>query len=299
MHKFLKDPLLHFLVIGIGLFVLFEVVSGGEAGYDRKVIEVNNDTLLNFLQFRTRAFEPSMAAARMGALDDEQLENLIGEFVREEALHREALALGMDQNDYIIKQRLIQSIEFITAGFAQAGIKLSDEDVESYYLDNRENYAIEPFATFTHVFFSTELHGKEEAKAQALGKLDEMNEQQVPFHEAPGHGDRFLYATNYVEREPGFVASHFGPQMAEAVFELQPNEIVWQGPFESPYGFHVILLTRKDAGRIPELTEVVDIVRYDAERDAINAQKDKAIQGIVDTYEVRRNLIEFSEGSAE
>ena len=77
--------------------------------------------------------------------------------------------------------------------------------------------------------------------------------------------------------------------MAEEVFALESSDSTWHGPFESQYGMHLVLLTRKSEGRYPELAEIKAVVRDDAERDAIAALKNIAIQAIVDTYEVRRS----------
>ncbi len=222
-------------------------------------------------------------------MSEEELERLISDYVREEALHREAKALGVEKNDYIIKRRMIQSIEFITDGFVTAAVDVSDNDIAAHYAANREDYYINPFVTFTHVFFDGERHSRDETLALATAKLAELNRQQVPFSHAPRHGDRFPYFVNYVERDPQFVVSHFGSSMAEAVFALDPAEETWHGPFESQYGMHLVLLTRKAEGRYPELAEIEAIVRDDAERDASAALKDKAIQAIVDTYEIRRS----------
>ncbi len=289
MKKILKDPLIYFLLFGFGLFVLFDVVASDEAAYDSRVINVDRDALLTFVQYRLRAFEPRAAAARLDNMPEDELDRLIADYVREEALHREAQALGMDKNDYIIKRRMIQSIEFITDGFVTAAVDVSDEDVSAYYEANREDYYVSPFVTFTHVFFDGERHSRDDAFGLARTKLAELNEQQVPFSSAPGHGDRFPYFVNYVERDPQFVASHFGVPMAKQVFALDPDDATWHGPFESEYGLHLVLLTRKAEGRYPDLTEIEAGVRDDAERDAIAALKDKAIQAIVDTYEVRRS----------
>ncbi len=65
MKKVLKDPLVHFLALGLGLFVLFDLVASDEAAYDSKVIDVDRDTLLTFVQYRSRAFEPQAEAARL------------------------------------------------------------------------------------------------------------------------------------------------------------------------------------------------------------------------------------------
>jgi len=289
MRKILTDPLVYFLALGLGLFMLFNLVASDEAAYDSKVINVDRDALLTFVQYRSRAFEPQAAAARLDGMSEEELKRLVSDYVREEALHREAKALGVDKNDYIIKRRMIQSIEFITDGFVTAAVDVSDDDIAAHYEANREDYYINPYVTFTHVFFDGERHGGDGTFALATAKLAELNEQQVPFSDAPGHGDRFPYFLNYVERDPQFVASHFGPEMAQAVLALEPAEATWHGPFESEYGMHLVQLSRKAEGRYPELADIEAVVRDDAERDAIAALKDIAIQAIVDTYEVRRS----------
>ena len=109
----------------------------------------------------------------------------------------------------------------------------------------------------------------------------------VAFSDAPQHGDRFLYHVNYVERTPDYIASHFGLPMAKALFELEPNEFVWRGPFDSPYGVHLVLLTTSEPGRDPELAELEGRVREDATRARIREETDAAITDIVDSYEVR------------
>ncbi len=290
MNKIRKDPLVHFLALGLGLFVLFDLVASDDAAYDSRVINVDRDSLLTFVQYRSRAFEPQAAAARLDNMSEDELDRLIADYVREEALHREAKALGVDKNDYIIKRRMIQSIEFITDGFVTAAVDVSDDVIAAHYEVNREDYYINPFVTFTHVFFDGERHSRDEALALATAKLEELNSHQVPFSDAPGHGDRFPFFLNYVERDPQFVASHFGVPMAEKIFRLESSDSTWHGPFESQYGMHLVLMTRKAEGRYPALAEIKAVVRDDAERDAFATLKDQAIQAIVDTYEVRRSF---------
>ena len=290
MNKLLREPLLHFLLLGVALFVLFEFVAGDEASYDENVIVVDRNNLLTFVQFRARAFEPGAAASYLDKLQGDELERLIDDYVREEALHRQAVALGVDENDYVIKRRMIQSIEFITNGFVTAALNLDEEDIEAYFEANIDDYYINPFVTYTHVFYETDKRGDDAALALAEAKLTELNTARVPFAEAPGHGDRFPYFLNYVERDPEFVASHFGRGMAEEIFALEPDAELWRGPFESPYGYHLVLLTKKVEGRYPGLDEIRERVRGDAEQAEIDTMQDKAIQAIVDTYEVRRAL---------
>lgn len=290
MKKLLKEPLFHFLVAGLGLFVLFQIVGNDEAVYDDKVIVVDRDALLTFIQFRARAFEPGKAQAYLDSLSPGDLDELVDDFSREEALYREALALGVDQNDYVIKRRMIQSIEFITNGFVTASVDPTDADVEAYFAAHRDDYYISPHVTFTHVYFEKEGRGAEEAAKLAATKLAELNSEHVPFTGAPAHGDRFPYFLNYVEREPGTVAAHFGEAMAAQLFDLMPDDSRWRGPFESTYGYHLVLLTKNVEGRYPDLAEVNASVRSDAEQAAIDSMQEEMIRAIVDTYEVRRTF---------
>ncbi len=287
MNKLLREPLVHFLAIGVALFVLFNVVGPDDAEADSKTIVVDRNALLTFVQYRSKAFNPEVAASRLDALNETELQLLIDDYVREEALHREALALGMDESDYVIKQRLIQSLKFITNGFVSSAVDVSDEEVAEYYEENKDDYYVDPYATFTHVYFSSDRHGAEEAKALAGAKLEQLNAENVPFSESTRHGDRFLYNVNYVERTEEFVASHFGRSMAAEVFALEADEATWHGPFESAYGYHLVMLTRRVDGVQPPLEEIYDAVREDALRLALIRANDKAEQAIVETYDVR------------
>jgi hypothetical protein len=287
LNKLLREPLVHFLAIGLGLFVLFNLVAPDDGDLDNRTIVVDRNALLTFLQFRSKAFNPEVAAARLDALGDAELQLLIDNYVREEALHREALALGMDQNDYVIKQRLIQSIQFITNGFVSAAVDVTEEDIAEYYEANRDDYYVDPYATFTHVFFSKDLHGDEQARQLAEAKIAELNTAQVPFSGSTQHGDRYLYNVNYVERTEDFVASHFGRAMAAAVFALEPDDSQWRGPFESAYGYHLVMLTKRTEGLYPPLADIEDTVREDVLRIKVDEQNERAVQAIVDTYEVR------------
>lgn len=287
----IREPLVHFLAIGVGLFVLYGFVTPDGDDVGGKTIVVDRNALLTFVQYRSKAFNPDVASARLDALSDAELGLLIDDYVREEALHREALALGMDANDYVIKQRLIQSIRFITNGFVSAAIDVSDEDVAAYYEANKDDYFVVPYVTFTHVYFSSDRHGAEQARVLAEAKLAELNEARVPFSESTRHGERFLYNVNYVERTQDFVGSHFGRQMAEAVFAIEPDDKQWYGPFESAYGHHVVMLTKRTDGIYPPLAEIEDAVRDDVTRVRIDEQNDLAVQAIVDTYDVRMNYV--------
>jgi len=287
LKRFLKEPLVHFLAAGLGLFVLFGLVNRDEGDADPNVVIVDRDSLLTFVQYRIKAFNPALAEQKLEAMSGEELDHFIDDYVREEVLHREALLLGLDEDDYVIRRRLVQKLEYITEGFAEGSTDLDEAAVQRYFDANKEDYYVEPFVTFTHVFFQTEDRPREEARALAEKELVKLNRNSVPFTDAPQHGDRFLYHVNYVERTPDYVGSHFGPAMARALFELEPNDFLWRGPFDSAYGVHLVLLTTNQPGRVPELAELEGRVREDARRAAVRAETEAAIADVVDAYDVR------------
>ncbi len=289
--KFLKDPLAHFLALGLGLFLLYAALNpGGGTLDDPKTIAVDRDALLTFVQYRTKTFQPKLAAARLDAMPKEKLKRLIDDYVREEALHREALALGLGRNDYVIKRRMIQKIDFITQGFAEAVIKLSENDIKAHYEANKERYREQAIITFTHVFFDTERHKPDEAAALAKAKLAELKAGPAPFSDAPKHGARFPYGVNYVERTRDQVESYFGKPMTRVLFELEPDDSAWRGPFLSPYGAHLVMVVGKKEARIPPLEEMRERVEADLTSERRKEQSEKAIKAIVDSYRIEIDL---------
>lgn len=285
MKKLFTQPLIHFLMLGSALFVLYQW-QVGSGGNNREQITVDREKLLTFLQYRSKAFNRELFGDRLDAMTDAERQALIDDWVREEVLYREAQAMALDQDDYVIKRRMIQKLEFITQGFIEAASQIERNEVAAYFAEHQTDYIVEPYTTFTHVFFSTEKHGKAKAGKLALAMAAELNEKQVSFAEAMQYGDRFLYHTNYVERTPDFVASHFGETMAQSVFAVTTDNAQWQGPLASPYGYHLVLVADNQAGRLPELDEIYEQVQADAQQALIRQRTTDAIDEIVARYQV-------------
>ena len=279
-----KQPLLHFLTAGAVLFTLFEAFGG--PAYGDGTIRITRPAILEFMQYRNKAFQAERAEQTWEAFEPDERQRLIDEYVREEALFREALALGLDRDDYLIKRRLVQKLEFLSQGFAAADAEPSEQEVADYFEQHKADYYLEPHATFTHVFFDSDKHGADKARGLAERELAKLNRQRVSFSEAVGRGDRFPFHLNYVERVPDFVGAHFGQSMAKGVFELAPDEHSWRGPFQSEYGSHVVLLTRREEGRLPALDEMRSVVVEDAKADKVRSETEAEVATIVDKYEV-------------
>ena len=284
MKSILKDPLLHFLLLGAGLFVLFRFTAG--EGASERVVTVNREALLTFLQYRSVAFDRGYFEEYLNDVNEDELNELIRQYVREETMYREAVALELDKDDYNIRERLVQKLQFLAEGFQNASADLTDEEVERYYEANVERYYMEPRISFTHVYFNAGQRGREEAQRLAEEKLEELNANGVSFDEAVSHGDPFPYFVNYVEHTPQLVTGHMGAELTATLFQMTPDEGTWLGPFESPYGFHVVMVIRVQEGRQRELAEMFERVREDGRAERLRELTEAAIDEITAGYDV-------------
>src|SRR3990172_7772281 len=122
MKLLLRQPLLHFLLLGGAVFLLFEYfpVKSGIAPEARSIV-IDREALLDFMQYRSQAFNRQYFAQQFDTMSQPDRQRLIDDLVREEVLYREALALHLNDNDYVIRRRLVQKLEFLTQGFITAG----------------------------------------------------------------------------------------------------------------------------------------------------------------------------------
>jgi hypothetical protein len=283
--KLLKEPLVQFLLIALILLGGERWINAEDYAYDQYLIAINDQQLLQFMQLRAKTFRPDQAEAALAALSPNQRQRLVDDYARDEVLFREAMALNLDNNDQIIRRRLIQKMDYLAQGFYDEAAPLTEQDLRDYYLEHRQKYKKAAEATFTHVFFSSEKRSAQEAEAMAEKLLTELNAKQVPFENASRYGERFLYNRNYVNREDGEIASHFGQSFQLNLFELGVAE-QWQGPVQSSYGWHLLLLVKNTDAYIPEFTQVSSAVFADAQRQHQREVKSQAIDKLMAKYQI-------------
>jgi len=289
-----RDPLVHFLLAGLVLFTALSWIAPDDE--NQRDILVDHDSLLTFIQYRTKVFQPELAAKRLEALSSEERRNLIRDFIEEEAMYREAISMGLEGDDYVIRRRMVQKLEFITQGFVEQELELNDSDLTDFFAQNSQDYYIDPSITFTHVFLSQEKQGKGAGVGQTLSikaqsQLKLLHDKNVSFSQAIGYGDRFPFHVNYVERTPEFVASHFGQAFSDEVFALTAGaddggKNTWYGPFQSQYGLHLVNVSERLEGRLPKFDEVKGIVSQDFRQAQIRQHQQKAIAEIVAQYNI-------------
>jgi parvulin-like peptidyl-prolyl isomerase len=291
LNRIFREPLLHFLIAGGLLFGIFTWSHRGAAKpASGKTIVVDKTSLLNFLQYRNKAFKPDYFESQLNTMSPRELQDLSDQYVEEELLYREAKSLGLEEGDDVIRQRLVQKMNFLIEDLADTSGTPSDAELEAYLKNNQSPYIIEPSVTFTHVFADSSVHGEKAAKELGERLKTQLNSTHAAFNDAPQFGDRFPFLQNYVERTFDYIASHFGKEFAGEIQKLTPSQSKWVGPIRSEYGYHLLLMTSRSEGRIPQLQEI----RSQVEEDWLRDRKDKAralsLRELANQYTIERKV---------
>ncbi|MEJ7925750.1 peptidylprolyl isomerase [Sphingobium sp. AN641] len=279
-----REPLVWFLLAGLSLFGLHALVSPGEDVAASRVIEVDRDRLLQFMQLRARSFNERGAGKFLDQMSPQEVATMVKDMVREEAMYREGLRLGLDKNDYVMRRRLVQSLEYLAEGAPASDGPPDEATLKRYYESHRDRYIDAPSISFSHAFFSAGAHGWDGAQrlaADALAKVNAGGQQtRVP------SADRFLYLNDYIERTPEIIESHFGQDFAERLLAMAPQGERWQGPLRSKYGFHLVRVVGKDPGRPLPFAQARAMVAEDEAKDARAARREAFADGLIAQFKV-------------
>jgi hypothetical protein len=275
----LREPLVHFFVIGAALFMLY---GGSEAERpDRSVGDAARVEQLAFGFSRVWQRPPT----------ETELAGLVEDFVREEVYYREALAMGLDQDDTIVRRRMRQKLEFLSEDLVPLP-EPDEAELEAWLTEHADDYRIEPRAALRQVFVSRERHG-EGAEARVQELLEQLRRQDA---DADAVGDASLLPASLALSPRREIAKHYGDGFAARVVELETGR--WTGPVESAFGLHLVFVEVSEAGRVPALAEVRQAVERDweaARRDEANEAFYQALRG---RYEVTVDVPGSSPGDS-
>lgn len=254
-------PLFHFLVLGALIFWGY-ALTHPQAG--REVDIVVNDTELARLRAEARAQwgqEPS----------PEQLQGLVEAFVHEEVLVREALALGLDRDDTVIRRRLAQKMEFL----AQQDVRSASEaEVQAWFESHAADYQTAERIRWEQRYFTGP-----QARQRATEALHALRAG------ADRAGDRFMLATNPGVGDRMAMARDYGEAFARAAWNLPLQ--TWTGPIESPHGVHLVRVLERMPARPAELAQVHDRVAADLLNHRIAQAREAAYQAALARYRLR------------
>ena len=249
--KFFREPLLHFMLIGAAIYLLYGVFAEPVPEADDKTIVVSAGEIewmrSSWQQRWNRPPTP------------EEFDGLIQQYIRETVLYREALTMGLNQHDMVIRRRLAQKLEFLAKDLV-ALTPPTDEELLAYFAEHQDSYQQPPLYTFTQVFFDPDKRGDatltdaEEIKATLIAEGDAIKD-------AGALGDEFMLQNYYPEKDPIEIQKNFGSGFTESLLELSPGQ--WHGPVLSGYGVHLVYVSHINEAPAPVFADLRERVTED------------------------------------
>ena len=276
MKKFMREPLVHFLLIGAGLFLLFGWRSapapgaGGLPALVSSSIVVNQDDIDQMVATFTKTW--------LRQPEKHEVKNLVEDFVRSEIYYREAVSIGLDRDDVVIKRRMRQKMEFILEDITSQA-EPSEKELREYLLKHVSAYLTEPRIAFRHVYISTSRRGAG-AESNATQVISQLRGGADP----ASLGDPTALEFEIPLSSARDVKSQFGDEFGTMIFETETGK--WTGPIRSAFGLHLVQVTNRIDSKLPDLGDVVEQVKRDWMIDRQNELKNSLYAKIRERYSV-------------
>lgn len=228
LKKWAREPLLHFLLIGVGAYALLGWLAGGESQDDERVVLVTANDL--------NALVDQWKKTWMRPPTEEEFTFLINAHVREKVLFKEAAVMGLDTGDAAIERRLAQKLELLARSLSTPA-EPSDAVLREWYGQNAALFGQPDLYSLVHVFFDPEKRGTT-VLDDAGAALERLNDQEEIPRDFASYGDRAMqqsYLDGYSDLE---MRRLFGAQLVDEIVRLQPG--MWHGPLVSGYGAHLV-----------------------------------------------------------
>ncbi len=266
-----REPLVHFMAIGAALFVVNGLINGPDEGPEGEVVVVSQGQVMQIAQ--------SFVLLSGRAPTRAELQALVDDFVSEEVGYREAIAMGLDADDTIVRRRMRQKIEFMIEDGA-ASETPSESDLQAWLDAHPEKFRMPERRALRQVLLSADKRGAR-AAADAEAALASLKAGGDP----ADLGDRSMLPAAIPLTTQEGVAALFGADFAAAAFAA--GEGGWFGPVASPFGQHVAMLVDVEPGRAVPLAEVVDRVHADWVETRRNAARDDFHARMRERYDIR------------
>lgn len=238
--KLLREPLLHFLVLGALIFALYGWLNRDLPAGDEIVVTRGQQEHLVNVFTRTWQRPPT----------EDEFRGLVQDYIREEIAFREGVAMGFDEGDTVIRRRMRQKLELLTDEIVSIS-EPSDEDLQAFLDENQDRFRIEATFDLRHIFISRDRRGAS-AEADANALLDKLRSN--PETDWTAMGDPLPIGDEFRDVRTGEVERQFGPRFVERILEVEQDR--WVGPVESGFGLHLVRIENFVPARDASLDEV-------------------------------------------
>lgn len=267
----LNEPLTHFLALALIILTAYYAVNPADRSPSDRIM---------ITSAKVEQLAAYFSSNWQRAPTPPELKGLVDDYVKEEIYYREALSLGLDKNDPIIRRRLRNKMEFLDQVKAEATIP-SRTDLETYLNSNPKKFQIEPAFAFRHVFFHPDKR-RGTINADVAASLTELSAN--PELETASFGDPTLLPPELPMTGKRALAQMYGPDFADSLEQLAPGK--WAGPVKSSFGLHIVFVSEQRPSRTPALEEVTDAVAREWRNEKRFAINEARFNALLKRYDV-------------
>lgn len=250
--KFLREPLLHFLVIGAAIFGVFRFADGGTSPASDEIV-VSSGQIGSLAAIFSRTWQRPPTA--------KELDALVNEHIRDEVLYRQGVAMGLDKDDAVVRRRIRQKMEFVAE--LAADVEPTDAELRTFVAAHPEWFQSEARFSFDQIYFPA--GGTSVPNAEGLNRL--LRDLNAGTVEASTVGSELMAGSEFRNVSRSAVAQTFGEEFAVGIEKTARG--AWSGPVNSAYGTHLVRVTARVEAREPP----VEDVRGAARREWLHGQK--------------------------
>jgi len=272
VRRFFREPLVHFLLLGAGLFLVYQL-AGGKSGDTSQAITIT--------QGQIEALTVGFSRTWQRPPTDAELAGLIQEQIRDEVYAREAIALGLDRDDVIIRRRLRQKMEFIAADLATVG-EPTDDELKAWFKAHPAAFGSGPTFTFRQVFLDPAR--RRDTLSHDVEQLLARLEREGGDADISALGDSRMLEPAYDNVSTEEIEKQLGEKFAAALSSLTPGR--WAGPIESAYGVHLVFLRERTVAHPPVFEEIKNAVRREWAESRRREMNEKVYQEMLSHYTV-------------
>jgi len=272
--KLLREPLVHFLFIGAAIYQLYGVFAEPVPEETDKTIVVSAGEIEWMkTSWQKRWNRPPTEA---------EFDGLIQQYIKETVLYREALTMGLNKHDQVIRRRLAQKLEFLAKDLV-ALTPPTEEELQAYFVEHQDRYQAPTRYTFTQVFIDPDKRGDatladaEKIKAMLIAKGDTIEDAGVL-------GDDFMLQNYYPEKDQIEIQKNFGSGFVESLIELLPGQ--WHGPVLSGYGVHLVYVSNISEPPAPVFADMRERVTQDWKTEKGEELNEKFYANLRDRYTI-------------
>jgi len=275
--KLLQEPLFHFLILGAGLFLVYSAVNSTVNTQADRIVVDETQVLRLVEQFRR---------TWMRSPTRQEVQALVEDYVMEEILYREAQALGLDQDDLVIRRRLRQKMEFLNADLTEPQAP-TEAQLLAYFDANQDRFRRPDRFSIQQIYLNPNKH-KANLKRTAGELLKRLNADPKFAADSQAIGDVTLLPAQLDGATRREVANTFGPGFAKDLENMPMGR--WSGPYESSYGLHLICITERRSGGLPAMGEIRSVLEREWRTGRNKAANERFYQALRERYDVEIRL---------